>query len=77
VTKSPGFGVGSRPSPYSHAKLALLIPATTKSGQFGLHLCRIAGGSDDIIIVIQFGETAKRLPENIRVADLRHVRQTP
>jgi hypothetical protein len=27
--------------------------------------------------VIQSGETAKRLPENIRVAVLRHVRQTP
>ena len=31
VTKSAGSNVGSRPSPYSHAKLALLIPATTKS----------------------------------------------
>ena len=54
-----------------------LDPGDDQIGQFGRHLCRIAGGSDDIIIVIQSGETAKRLPENIRVAGLRHVRQTP
>jgi hypothetical protein len=56
--------------------MALLISAAT-NGQFGRHLCRIAGGSDDIIILIQSGERAKRLPENIRVAGLRDVRQTP
>jgi hypothetical protein len=76
VTKSAGFDVGSTLSVIA-CRAGPLDPGDDQIGQFGRHLCRIAGGSDEIIIVIQSGETAKRLRENIRVAGLQHVRQTP
>ena len=80
MTKSAGLGVDSLPfgdcTAYEAGR-GCLDPGEDQIGQFGRHLCGIAEGCDDIVIVIQSGETGKRLPENIRVAGLRHVRQIP
>jgi hypothetical protein len=45
-----------------------LDPGEDQIGQFGRHLCGIAEGWDDIILVIQSGVSAKRSTETIRVA---------
>ena len=78
MTKSPDLDVDSLPFRDRIAYEAgrgRLDPGDDQIGQFERHLCRIAGGSDDIIIVIQSGVTAKRLPETSAPWARQQVRQ--
>jgi hypothetical protein len=46
-------------------------PGEDQIGQFGRHLCGIAEGWDDIILVIPSGRDSETLPENRREAGSR------
>jgi hypothetical protein len=66
MTKSPGLGVDSLPfrdcTAYEAGR-GRLDPGEDQIGQFGRHLCGIAEGWDDIILVIpsrRDGETLDR-----------------
>jgi hypothetical protein len=63
MTKSAGLGVDSLPfrdcTAYETGR-GRLDPAEDQIGQYGRHLCGIAEGWEDIILVILPGVTAKR-----------------
>jgi hypothetical protein len=81
MTKSAGLGVHSlqfRDCTAYEAGRGPLEPGEDQIDQFGRHLCGIAEGWGDIILVIPSGRSGETLPENRREAGSRqYVRQKP